>query len=112
MSLPAIAAVSATSLLAQSSLGGPAQRATADVNSAVSHPGQHSKSPAGPAKEGDQSGSHRWKVRAPVSNDDAWRALTCAMVVSVFVLADAVLADVEIDHEPAVHPRSTRAFSA
>ena len=32
MSLPAIAAVSATSLLAQSSLGSPAQRAAADVN--------------------------------------------------------------------------------
>ena len=32
MSLPAIAAISATSLLAQSSLGGPAQRAAADVN--------------------------------------------------------------------------------
>ena len=32
MSLPAIATISATSLLAQSSLGGPAQRAAADVN--------------------------------------------------------------------------------
>ena len=32
MSLPAIAAVSVTSLLAQSSLGGQAQRAAADVN--------------------------------------------------------------------------------